>query len=96
VEQFMPRRRREVKRGTSACAWRGELGELAGGGEDLLLLLLPLPYGSAAVASASAKKRNPCLDPFDDGPDEELNYRCVFSGGKQEEDHGQSVPNTRG
>ncbi|KAK3121439.1 hypothetical protein QOZ80_8BG0653210 [Eleusine coracana subsp. coracana] len=41
--------------------------------------------GSAGVA-ASAKKKNPWLDPFDDGADEEFDYQGVFSGGKQEED----------
>ncbi|XP_062192847.1 photosynthetic NDH subunit of subcomplex B 1, chloroplastic-like isoform X1 [Phragmites australis] len=38
------------------------------------------------VSVASAKKKNPWLDPFDDGPDEEFDYQGVFSGGKQEED----------
>ncbi|XP_052164993.1 photosynthetic NDH subunit of subcomplex B 1, chloroplastic [Oryza glaberrima] len=42
--------------------------------------------GGAGVARASAKKKNPWLDPFDDGPDDEFDYRGAFSGGKQEED----------
>uniref|UniRef100_A0A0D9X673 Photosynthetic NDH subunit of subcomplex B 1, chloroplastic n=1 Tax=Leersia perrieri TaxID=77586 RepID=A0A0D9X673_9ORYZ len=42
--------------------------------------------GSLAIAASSAKKKNPWLDPFDDGPDDEFDYRGVFSGGKQEED----------
>lgn len=45
--------------------------------------LLPSRRGGLA---ASAKKKNPWLDPFDDGPDEEFDYGGVFSGGKQEED----------
>jgi hypothetical protein len=51
-----------------------------------LLLLSLIMYINAAVASASTKDRNPWLDPFDDGPDEEFNYQGVFAGGKQEED----------
>jgi hypothetical protein len=43
--------------------------------ERVLLLLSPLPYGSAAVASTSAKKRNLWLNPFDDGLDEDFNYQ---------------------
>ncbi|KAF8644206.1 hypothetical protein HU200_066521 [Digitaria exilis] len=56
-----------------------------------LLLLAPSTTtshrrrGSSAVAR-SAKKKNPWLDPFDDGPDEEFDYQGMFSGGKQEED----------
>lgn len=38
------------------------------------------------VAASAAKKKNPWLDPFDDGADEEFDYQGVFSGGKQEED----------
>ncbi|TVU42334.1 hypothetical protein EJB05_08733 [Eragrostis curvula] len=38
------------------------------------------------VSASSAKKKNPWLDPFDDGPDEDFDYQGVFSGGKQEED----------
>uniref|UniRef100_A0A453HF76 Uncharacterized protein n=1 Tax=Aegilops tauschii subsp. strangulata TaxID=200361 RepID=A0A453HF76_AEGTS len=49
-----------------------------------------LPGRRAGLArgapSASSKKRNPWLDPFDDGPDEEFDYTGVYSGGKQEED----------
>ncbi|EMS60638.1 hypothetical protein TRIUR3_30515 [Triticum urartu] len=49
-----------------------------------------LPNRRAGLArgapSASPKKRNPWLDPFDDGPDEEFDYTGVYSGGKQEED----------
>ncbi|KAL6838400.1 hypothetical protein ACP4OV_031806 [Aristida adscensionis] len=49
--------------------------------------LLPVRRrGEAGVARSSAKKKNPWLDPFDDGPDEEFDYQGVFSGGKQEED----------
>ncbi|KAL6644177.1 hypothetical protein ACP70R_015785 [Stipagrostis hirtigluma subsp. patula] len=51
--------------------------------------LLPAPgsrRGGVTAARASAKKKNPWLDPFDDGPDEEFDYQGVFSGGKQEED----------
>ncbi|RCV30535.1 hypothetical protein SEVIR_6G113600v4 [Setaria viridis] len=39
-----------------------------------------------SVVARSAKKRNPWLDPFDDGPDEEFDYQGMFAGGKQEED----------
>jgi hypothetical protein len=39
-----------------------------------------------SVAARSAKKKNPWLDPFDDGPDEEFDYQGLFAGGKQEED----------
>ncbi|CAD6342483.1 unnamed protein product [Miscanthus lutarioriparius] len=49
------------------------------------LLLLP-STGRRSVAAWSAKKKNPWLDPFDDGPDEEFDYQGMFSGGKQEED----------
>ncbi|CAL5011598.1 unnamed protein product [Urochloa decumbens] len=38
------------------------------------------------VVARSAKKKNPWLDPFDDGPDEEFDYQGMFAGGKQEED----------
>ncbi|CAO2163746.1 unnamed protein product [Urochloa humidicola] len=39
-----------------------------------------------SVVVLSAKKKNPWLDPFDDGPDEEFDYQGLFAGGKQEED----------
>lgn len=49
-------------------------------------LLLPSTGHRRSVAAWSAKKKNPWLDPFDDGPDEEFDYQGMFSGGKQEED----------
>ncbi|KAK9281211.1 hypothetical protein L1049_004106 [Liquidambar formosana] len=33
-----------------------------------------------------AKKKNPWLDPFDDGEDPDMEYEGLFAGGKQEED----------
>ncbi|KAF0899678.1 hypothetical protein E2562_021376 [Oryza meyeriana var. granulata] len=57
-----------------------------GGGGYHLLQLGRRGGLAGGAASASAKKKNPWLDPFDDGPDEEFDYRGVFSGGKQEED----------
>jgi hypothetical protein len=49
-------------------------------------LLLPSTGHRRSVAAWSTKKKNPWLDPFDDGPDEDLHYRGMFSGGKQVED----------
>ena len=50
-------------------------------------LLLGSRAGLAGGAlSASSKKKNPWLDPFDDGPDEDFDYTGVYSSGKQEED----------
>jgi len=49
-------------------------------------LVLPSTGHRRSVAAWSAKKKNPWLDPFDDGPDEEFDYQGMFSGGKQEED----------
>lgn len=34
----------------------------------------------------NAKKKNPWLDPFDDGADPEMEYGSLFADGKQEED----------
>ncbi|XP_027344621.1 photosynthetic NDH subunit of subcomplex B 1, chloroplastic isoform X1 [Abrus precatorius] len=44
--------------------------------------------GSArrAKVEANAKKKNPWLDPFDDGEDPEMEYGSLFADGKQEED----------
>jgi len=53
------------------------------------LLLLPSTshrHRRGSIVARSAKKRNPWLDPFDDGPDEEFDYQGMFAGGKQEED----------
>ncbi|CAA7406854.1 unnamed protein product [Spirodela intermedia] len=36
--------------------------------------------------SANIKKKNPWLDPFDDGADPEMEYGSLFADGKQEED----------
>ncbi|WOL13506.1 photosynthetic NDH subunit of subcomplex B 1, chloroplastic [Canna indica] len=36
--------------------------------------------------AASAKKKNPWLDPFDDGADPNIEYGSLFTEGKQEED----------
>ncbi|KAG0523379.1 hypothetical protein BDA96_07G118500 [Sorghum bicolor] len=49
-------------------------------------LVLPSTGHRRSIAAWSAKKKNPWLDPFDDGPDEEFDYQGMFSGGKQEED----------
>ncbi|XP_062195984.1 photosynthetic NDH subunit of subcomplex B 1, chloroplastic-like [Phragmites australis] len=49
-------------------------------------LLLPSAGQRRVSVASSAKKKNPWLDPFDDGPDEEFDYQGAFSGGKQEED----------
>ncbi|EXB50425.1 hypothetical protein L484_013517 [Morus notabilis] len=36
--------------------------------------------------TANAKKKNPWLDPFDDGEDPDMEYGSLFADGKQEED----------
>ena len=51
-----------------------------------LLLLPSTSHRRGSVVARSAKKKNPWLDPFDDGPDEEFDYQGMFAGGKQEED----------
>ncbi|CAL5444214.1 unnamed protein product [Camellia sinensis] len=38
------------------------------------------------IPNATKKKKNPWLDPFDDGDDPELQYGSLFTDGKQEED----------
>ncbi|KAF8041787.1 hypothetical protein BT93_A0399 [Corymbia citriodora subsp. variegata] len=40
----------------------------------------------AAPPPARAKKKNPWLDPFDDGEDPDMEYGSLFADGKQEED----------
>ncbi|OEL22689.1 Photosynthetic NDH subunit of subcomplex B 1, chloroplastic [Dichanthelium oligosanthes] len=50
------------------------------------VLLPSTGHRRRSVVAWSAKKKNPWLDPFDDGPDEEFDYQGMFSGGKQEED----------
>ncbi|KAK7294022.1 hypothetical protein RJT34_16905 [Clitoria ternatea] len=50
-------------------------------------LLGSLDYSSRRVnVEANAKKKNPWLDPFDDGEDPEMEYGSLFADGKQEED----------
>nr|AQX44159.1 hypothetical protein [Apostasia odorata] len=46
----------------------------------------PLPQSKRHNLSTLAKKKNPWLDPFDDGDDPELEYGSLFTDGKQEED----------
>ncbi|CAL1376895.1 unnamed protein product [Linum trigynum] len=49
----------------------------------LYTLRKPQPSQSHKV---HAKKKNPWLDPFDDGPDPEQEYGSLFADGKQDED----------
>ncbi|XP_010063569.2 photosynthetic NDH subunit of subcomplex B 1, chloroplastic [Eucalyptus grandis] len=50
-------------------------------------LLRPRKRDAAAPAPARAKKKkNPWLDPFDDGEDPDMEYGSLFADGKQEED----------
>ncbi|XP_057791373.1 photosynthetic NDH subunit of subcomplex B 1, chloroplastic isoform X2 [Salvia miltiorrhiza] len=53
------------------------------------LSLLDQPFPTRKTASQfrpNAKKKNPWLDPFDQGDDPEMEYGQLFSDGKQEED----------
>lgn len=59
---------------------------------SLLGSLLDYPFhcssrrGNSVEANCNAKKKNPWLDPFDDGEDPEMEYGSLFADGKQEED----------
>ncbi|KAL2242762.1 UNVERIFIED_CONTAM: Photosynthetic NDH subunit of subcomplex B 1, chloroplastic [Sesamum indicum] len=44
------------------------------------------PTRKTASTRPNAKKKNPWLDPFDQGDDPEMEYGALFSDGKQEED----------
>ncbi|XP_073001779.1 photosynthetic NDH subunit of subcomplex B 1, chloroplastic [Typha latifolia] len=51
----------------------------------------PTPFQSPkrptfAPFTTFAKKKNPWLDPFDDGADPDMEYTSLFAGGKQDED----------
>lgn len=47
----------------------------------------PAPHPRRLAFSACAKrKKNPWLDPFDDGEDPDMEYGSLFADGKQEED----------
>lgn len=45
-----------------------------------------LPFSRKLTFLTRAKKKNPWLDPFDDGPDPDMEYGSLFADGKQEED----------
>ncbi|NP_001242232.1 Photosynthetic NDH subunit of subcomplex B 1, chloroplastic-like [Glycine max] len=60
---------------------------------SLLGSLLDYPFhcssrrgNNSVEANCNAKKKNPWLDPFDDGEDPEMEYGSLFADGKQEED----------
>ncbi|KAJ6837254.1 photosynthetic NDH subunit of subcomplex B 1, chloroplastic [Iris pallida] len=46
----------------------------------------PLHHRSRSLFSTNAKKKNPWLDPFDDGEDPDMEYGTLFADGKQDED----------
>lgn len=44
------------------------------------------PHNLHTTTTTHAKKKNPWLDPFDDGEDPDMEYGSLFADGKQEED----------
>lgn len=48
--------------------------------------LLTYPFTRRPNVCVNVKKKNPWLDPFDDGEDPNIEYGSFFSDGKQEED----------